>query len=135
MSADQRRRPRSSVPGERAVLGIAQQLAHSTPVAALDDTRWIAIFRETHRLLSHLYAEKSHIEILRYLAHVELNLVLAGYTVPCQAIQDQFGKLFHRLGLQPAKGRDPQKFVYLQDVFGMQQPFVLLKLGDGDGNG
>lgn len=135
MSADQRRRSRSSVQGERAVLGVAQQLAHSTPAAALNDARWVAIFRETQRLLSHLYGEKSHVEILRYLAHVELNLVLAGYSVPRQAIQDQFATLFPRLGLQPAKGRDPQKFVYLQDIFGRQEPFVLLKLGDGDGDG
>jgi hypothetical protein len=31
------------------------------------------------------------------------------------------------------KGRDPRKFVYLHDVFGREEPFVLLRLGDAHG--
>jgi hypothetical protein len=115
------------------VLATAQKLARPVAPPALDDPGWIAIFRDTHRLLSHLYGDKTHIEILHYLNHVQLNLALAGYPVAHQLIRDQFGKLFHRLSLQPAKGRDPQKFIYLQDGFGTQEPFVLLKLGDKDG--
>ena len=30
-------------------------------------------------------------------------------------------------------GRDPHKFVHLQDGFGTREPFVLLKLGYEDG--
>lgn len=127
------RRPRPTEETTERALATAQKLARSSGPPALDDPVWIAIFRETHRLLSHLYGDKTHVEILHYLSHVELNLALAGYTVARESIRDQFGKLFSRLGLQPAKGRDPHKFIYLQDVFGMQEPFVLLKLGYEDG--
>jgi len=99
----------------------------------LDDAEWIAVFRATHRLLSHLYAQKTHIEIVRYLRHVELNVELAGYTISPDKLQEQFSRLFARVGLQPVKGRDPRKFVFLQDIWGRREPFVLLKLGDEDG--
>lgn len=115
------------------VLIKAQKRARATPPPDLDDSTWISIFQETHRLLSHLYSDRTHVEILRYLSHVELNLSLAGYTVEWESIRDQFGKLFSHLGLWPAKGRDSRKFVYLQDVFGMREPFVLLTLGYEDG--
>lgn len=117
----------------KEALATAQKLARPTAPPALDDPGWIAVFRDTHRLLSHLYGDKTHVEIRHYLSHVELNLALAGYSVAREFIQDQFGKLFHRLDLQPAKGRDPHKFVHLQDGFGTREPFVLLKLGYEDG--
>ena len=126
-------RPRPTEETTEKVLTTAQARARPAAPPPLDPPAWIAIFRETHRLLSHLYGDKTHVEILHYLSHVELNLALAGYTVVRETIRDQFGKLFSRLGLQPAKGRDPHKFVYLQDIFGRQEPFVLLKLGYGDG--
>ncbi len=130
-----RLRPVEKTPKEALAeaLGTAQKLARPTAPPALDDPGWIAIFQDTHRLLSHLYGDKTHVEIRHYLSHVELNLALAGYTVAQEFIQDQFGKLFHRLDLQPAKGRDLRKFVYLQDAFGLREPFVLLKLAYEDG--
>jgi len=129
-----RRRPAARSPqrptagASEKVLARAQTLARPATPPALDDSTWIAIFRGTHRLLSPLYGDKTHIDIVHYLSHVELNLALAGYTVARELIRDQFGKVFSRLGLQPAKGRDPHKFVYLEDVFGSREPFVLLKL-------
>jgi hypothetical protein len=115
------------------VLTTARQLARAAGPPALDDAGWMAIFQDTHRLLSHLYSDKTHVEILHYLTHIELNLALAGYAVAREVIRDQFGRLFRHLGFQPAKGRDPHKFVHVQDAFGRQEPFVLLKLGDDDG--
>jgi hypothetical protein len=99
----------------------------------LDDAEWIAVFRATHRLLSQLYTQKTHIEIVRYLRHVELNVKLAGYTISPDRLQEQFSRLFARVGLQPVKGRDTRKFVFLQDLWGRREPFVLLKLGYEDG--
>jgi hypothetical protein len=111
-----------------ALLAAARKRLPMTRVAALDDHTWIGLFSDTHRLVSTLYRDRSHIEILLYLAHVEVNLLLAGYQLEPAAILDQFGKLFPRLGLQAAKGRDTRKFVYLHDTFGRQEPFALLKL-------
>lgn len=128
-----RGRPSMAVPGARDALAAAQELQPPTTSIFPDDAVWIDLFRETHRLLSVVYGERTHVEILRYLAHVELNLVLAGYRVSRQVVQDQFAKLFPRLHLEPAKGRDPRKFVYLHDVFGREEPFVLLRLGDEHG--
>ena len=115
------------------VIATAQQRTRPALPPALDDAGWMAIFSEVHRLLSQLYSDKTHVEILRFLDHVELNLVLAGYRAARDVVLDRFAKLFPRLGLQAAKGRDPLKFVYLQDVFGTPEPFVLLKLEHEDG--
>jgi hypothetical protein len=125
------REQRDPLPGKNGVLTLlaaARKLLPATKVAALDDDAWIAIFGDTHRLVSTLYAERSHLEIALYLSHVEVNLLLAGYRVEASSIAAQFGKLFARLGLQAVKGRDARKFVYLQDIFGRQEPFALLKL-------
>jgi hypothetical protein len=111
-----------------ALLAAARQRLPATRVAALDDDVWIGIFRDTHRLVSTLYSDRSHIEIIVYLAHIEVNLLLGGYQIEPSAIAAQFGTLFARLGLQAAKGRDARKFVYLHDIFGRQEPFALLKL-------
>jgi hypothetical protein len=86
-----------------------------------------------HRLLSQLYRDKTHIEILHYLAHIEMNMALAGYRGAREEIATRFGTLFPQLGFQAAKGRDARKFVYIQDVFGRQEPFALLKLEYEDG--
>jgi len=111
-----------------ALLATARKLTPATKVTALDNDVWIGVFSDTHRLVSTLYRDRSHIEIWLYLAHVEVNLLLGGYRIEPSAIADQFGKLFARLGLQAAKGRDARKFVYLHDIFGRQEPFALLKL-------
>ena len=115
------------------VIATAQQRSRSAVPPTLDDAGWMAIFSEVHRLLSELYSDKTHVEILRFLDHVELNLVRAGYRAARDVVLDRFAKLFPRLGLQAVKGRDPLKFVYLQDVFGTPEPFVLLKLEHEDG--
>jgi hypothetical protein len=86
-----------------------------------------------HQLLSHLYCDKTHIEILHYLAHVELNLMLAGYRGLDEVVAARFRTLFPQLGFQAVKGRDARKFVYVEDVFGRQEPFALLKLEWEDG--
>jgi hypothetical protein len=125
------REQRDSPPGKIGVLTLlaaARKLLPATKVAALDDDAWIAIFGDTHRLISTLYAERSHLEIGMYLSHVEVNLLLSGYRIEASSIAAQFGKLFARLGLQAVKGRDAHKFFYLQDIFGRQEPFALLKL-------
>jgi hypothetical protein len=111
-----------------AILSAARKLTSATKVTTLDDDAWIRVFSHTHRLVSTLYRDRSHIEILLYLAHVEVNVLLGGYCIEPSAIADQFGKMFARLGLQAAKGRDARKFVYLHDIFGKQEPFALLKL-------
>lgn len=126
------RRPRQDKTSAETLV-TARKLARVAAPPVLDESVWMAIFRDTHRLLSHLYNDKTHVEILHYLNHVELNMALAGYTMAREVIQEQFGRLFTNLGLQPAKGRDPHKFVHLQDAFGRQEPFVLLKLGYADG--
>jgi hypothetical protein len=131
--ADHRAKPREARGGVTAVRAVARRLTITPARTALDEGNWIAIFRRTHRLLAHLYGDKTHVDILHYLAHVELNLRLAGYALGRQIIADQFGKLFPRIGLQAAKGRDARKFVYLHDVFGRQEPFTLLSLEYDDG--
>ena len=130
---DSRAKPRQGRGSMTAVLAVARKLTVAPARSALDEGNWIAIFRRTHRLLTHLYGDKTHVDILHYLAHVELNLRLAGYALGRQIIADQFGKLFPRLGLQAAKGRDARKFVYLHDAFGRQEPFTLLSLEYDDG--
>jgi hypothetical protein len=125
------REQRDPPPDRSAVLALvtaARKLLPATKVAALDDDAWIAIFGDTHRLVSTLYCERSHLEIGLYLSHVEVHLLLGGYRIEPSAIAGQFGKLFARLGLQAVKGRDVRKFVYLQDIFGRQEPFALLEL-------
>jgi hypothetical protein len=131
--ADGQARPRDGRGSLTAMLAVARKLTVAPARTALDEGNWIAIFRRTHRLLAHLYGDKTHVDILHYLAHVELNLRLAGYALGRQIIADEFGKLFPRIGLQAAKGRDARKFVYLHDVFGRQEPFTLLSLEYDDG--
>ena len=114
---------------------LARVHKHARPTAppALAEADWIALFKKTHLLVSHLYSDKTHIEILRYLRHVEVNLTLAGYTIARRLIQEHFSLVFPRLGFEPAKGRDPRKFVSLRDMTGRQESFVLLKLGCENG--
>ncbi len=126
-------KPRKVRGSVTAVLAAVRRLTLAPVRTALEEGNWIAIFDQMHRLLAHLYGGKTHVDIVHYLAHVELNLRLAGYTPGRQIIADQFGKLFPRLGLQAAKGRDARKFVYLHDVFGRQEPFTLLSLECDDG--
>ena len=130
---DGQAKPREGRGGVTTVRAGVRKLISAPARTALDEGNWIAIFRRTHRLLAHLYGDKTHVDILHYLAHVELNLRLAGYSLGRQIIADQFGKLFPHLGLQAAKGRDARKFVYLHDVFGRQEPFTLLSLEYDDG--
>jgi hypothetical protein len=108
-------------------------LAAARQRIALDDEEWIRVFQVVQRLLSHLYHDKTHIEILHYLAHVEMNLVLAGYQGAREELAIRFGTLFPHLGFQAVKGRDARKFVYVRDVFGRQEPFSLLRLECEDG--
>ena len=107
--------------------------ARSTVPPPLAEADWIALFKKTHLLVSHLYSDKTHIEILCYLRHVEVNLILAGYTIAQRLIQEHFSLMFPRLGFEPAKGRDSRKFVSLRDRTGRQESFVLLKLGCENG--
>jgi hypothetical protein len=111
-----------------SILAVTRRLRASTRPVAFADEDWITMFRGIHRLLAHLYHEKTYIEIVQYLTHVEVNLILAGYQVTRQEIAIRFGTLFPRLGFQAAKGRNVRKFVYVQDVFGVQEPYALLKL-------
>jgi hypothetical protein len=99
----------------------------------LKDQDWIGMFQLLHRLLSHRHRDRTHIEIVRYLEYVEMTLVLAGYRGVHEEIVARFGMLFPHLGFQATKGRDARKFVYIQDVFGRQEPFALLKLECDDG--
>jgi hypothetical protein len=131
--ADVQLTPRKPAASATTVLAAARRLASSPARTALDERNWIAIFRQTQRLLSHLYRDRTHVDIVHYLAHVELNLRVAGYKLGRHIIADQFDKLFPHLGLQAAKGRDARKFVYLHDVFGRQEPFSLLSLECDDG--
>ncbi len=131
--ADGQAKPRKVRGSVTAVLAAARRLSSAPARTALDEGNWIAIFGEMHRLLAYFYGGKTHVDILHYLAHVEVNLRLAGYTLSRQIIADQFGKLFPQLGFQAAKGRDARKFVYLHDVYGRQEPFTLLSLECDDG--
>jgi hypothetical protein len=114
-------------------LAAARRQSPSSRAIAFGDAEWINIFRAIHHLLSHLYGNKTHVEILHYLAFVEMNLMLAGYHGVDAEIATRFRTLFPQLGFQAVKGRDARKFVYVQDVFGRQEPFALLKLEWEDG--
>jgi hypothetical protein len=114
-------------------LAAARQRSASSPAIILEDEEWIGIFRAIHRLLSHLYCDKTHIEIMHYLVCVATNFNLAGYGGADEEIATHFRTLFPQLGFQAVKGRDARKFVYVQDVFGRQEPFALLKLEWEDG--
>jgi hypothetical protein len=115
------------------VLAASRRQSPSSLAIALEDEEWVSIFRAIHHLLSQLYRDKTHIEILHYLAYVEMNLMLAGYRGLDEEIATRFRTLFPQLGFQAVKGRDARKFVYVQDVFGRQEPFALLKLEWEDG--
>ncbi len=114
---------------------LARVYKHARPTVppALAEADWIALFKKTHLLVSQLYSDKTHIEILCYLRHVEVNLILAGYTIAQRLIKEHFSLIFPRLGFEPAKGRDSRKFVSLRDRTGRQESFVLLKLGCENG--
>jgi hypothetical protein len=111
----------------------AAQRSAAAPTITLEDAEWISVFRAIHRLLSHLYRDKTHIEILHFLTYVATTFRLAGYGGADAAIASRFRTLFPQLGFQAVKGRDARKFVYVQDVFGRQEPFALLKLECEDG--
>ena len=121
-------RPRARSQQPPSLLAVVRRVSSSSPSIAFEDKEWISIFQMIHRLLSHLHRDRTHIEIVHYLEYVEMALGLAGYRGFHEEIVTRFRTLFPQLGFQAAKGRDARKFVYIQDVFGKQEPFALLKL-------
>jgi hypothetical protein len=121
-------RPRARSQQFPALLAVVRQMSSASPPVAFEEKEWIRIFQVIHRLLSHLHRDRTHIEIVHYLEYVEMALGLAGYRGFHEEIVIRFRTLFPQLGFQAAKGRDARKFVYIQDVFGKQEPFALLKL-------
>ncbi len=114
-------------------LTASPRLPTSPSATVFEDDDWLGIFQAMHRLLSYLYRDKTHIEIWHFLAYVEMNLIVAGYGGSGEEIVTRFRTIFPQLGFQAVKGRDARKFVYVQDTFGRQEPFALLKLECEDG--
>lgn len=120
------------IPSREKLFALARQMFPLPRQEPLQEEHLVEVFQQTHRLLSALYPAKTHIEILLYLQHVEWNLRFAGYDISPLVLQTMFAKLFPRLGLQLVKGRDAKKFVYVEDIYGRREPFVLMKLGGND---
>lgn len=125
-------KPSKPILSREKLLALARQMFPLPRQEPLQEGHLVEVFQQTHRLLSALYPAKTHIEILHYLQHVEWNLRFAGYDISPLVLQTMFAKLFPRLGLQVVKGRDAKKFVYVEDIYGRREPFVLVKLGGDD---
>lgn len=76
------------------------------------------IFLTTFENVKALYSDKNAIKIKEYLVHMQANMILAGYNVDEEKIEQIFSEFSKYLGLELTDGRNEEDFVKIKDVYG-----------------
>jgi hypothetical protein len=78
----------------------------------------ISIFNETLTYSKLLYSDKEKIKIKEYLAHVQVNLYMAGYDVTEIKMQQIFTDFFVELDFDLEEGSDEEDFIAVREMNG-----------------
>lgn len=81
-------------------------------------SKLISIFNETLNYVKLLYSDEEKIKIKNYLAHVQVNLYMAGYDVTEIKMQEIFMVFFTELNFDLAEGSDEEDFVAIKEMNG-----------------
>lgn len=115
---------------EKTIKNIFNSKSANSAGKEINDDEIIHLLKSYRKFANQLFKNKEYIEIKLFLKIFQSNLMLAGYEVKKLDIEEKFGNVFHQLGFEPKKGRDPEKFVKLKDRFGQSEPYSLIKLGE-----
>ena len=100
-----------------------------TEPQAVSQKNLINIFLTTFEFIKLLYPDKGAIKIKEYLAHVQLNLFLAGHNVQEEKLESIFGEFVKHLNLALTDGRNEEDFIKVKDNYGKVENKVYIELG------
>ncbi|MDW8802471.1 hypothetical protein P8V03_15080 [Clostridium sp. A1-XYC3] len=76
------------------------------------------IFLTTFENVKSLYSDKNAIKIKEYLIHMQANMILAGYNVDEEKLEEIFSQFSKHLGFELSDGRNEEDFVAVKDIYG-----------------